>query len=389
MENPNNKKRKNKSSKKESSSPINVHLEGKLDETLSKPFTFDRVIRILLGISIAIALYLLFDRLSNVLLPFLIAWLIAYLLYPIMHFFETKCRISHRIASITLTLVSVVSFFILILTLIIPPIVNEVLEAKDVVFTLTKHLETTSFLTETTKNQLIEWFNHLNLTEILTGATTKENLLEKILPYFGKFLSSSMNFIAGLLVVFITILYLIFILWDYEHIAKNCITLVPHKYQNLIILIAEDLKSGMNKYFRGQLVIASIAGLLLSIGFYFIDLPLGIILGLSMGILTLVPYLKTIMLPVVLLFAFIGAQQSGLNWWIMGLESLAVMGIVQIIEDLFLIPKIMGNAMGLNPAVILLSLSIWGSLFGIAGMIVALPLTTILLSYYTKVIKNV
>ena len=58
--------------------------------------------------------------------------------------------------------------------------------------------------------------------------------------------------------------------------------------------------------------------------------------------------------------------------------------IVQGIQDLFIVPKIMGKAMGLNPAVILLSLSIWGSLLGIVGMIIALPITTLLISYYKR-----
>ena len=63
---------------------------------------------------------------------------------------------------------------------------------------------------------------------------------------------------------------------------------------------------------------------------------------------------------------------------------MAVYLIVQIIQDLLLTPKVMGKAMGLNPAIILLSLSIWGSLLGLMGMIIALPLTTLILSYYDK-----
>ena len=62
--------------------------------------------------------------------------------------------------------------------------------------------------------------------------------------------------------------------------------------------------------------------------------------------------------------------------------------MVQGIQDLFLVPKIMGKAMGLNPAVILLSLSIWGSLLGIVGMIIALPVTTLLISYYKRFVIN-
>jgi predicted PurR-regulated permease PerM len=61
---------------------------------------------------------------------------------------------------------------------------------------------------------------------------------------------------------------------------------------------------------------------------------------------------------------------------------------VQIIQDAFIVPKVMGRITGLNPAIILLSLSIWGSLMGIMGMIIALPMTTLLLSYYQRFIIN-
>ena len=69
-------------------------------------------------------------------------------------------------------------------------------------------------------------------------------------------------------------------------------------------------------------------------------------------------------------------------------ECMAVYIIVQCIQDLFLTPKIMGKAMGLNPAIILLSLSVWGALLGFMGLIIALPLTTLLLSYYNIYIVN-
>jgi len=66
------------------------------------------------------------------------------------------------------------------------------------------------------------------------------------------------------------------------------------------------------------------------------------------------------------------------------ISILAVYAVVQLTEEIILTPKIMGNATGLNPAIILLSLSIWGSLFGIVGMILALPVTTLIISYYER-----
>jgi predicted PurR-regulated permease PerM len=125
-----------------------------------------------------------------------------------------------------------------------------------------------------------------------------------------------------------------------------------------------------------------------AIGFKIVGLPMAITIGLFIGVLNLVPYLQTVgVVPVVLLCLVKGAEPGESFWWVL-LGCFIVFVIVQGIQDLFLVPKIMGKAMGLNPAVILLSLSVWGSLLGIVGMIIALPITTLLISYYKRFILN-
>jgi len=92
--------------------------------------------------------------------------------------------------------------------------------------------------------------------------------------------------------------------------------------------------------------------------------------------------------PTVIL-AIVKAADTGQNFWMILLMALLVFAIVQVIQDTILVPKIMGQVTGLNSAIILLSLSIWGSLLGILGMIIALPMTTLLINYYQKyVIKR-
>ena len=111
---------------------------------------------------------------------------------------------------------------------------------------------------------------------------------------------------------------------------------------------------------------------------------MAIALGMFMGFLNLVPYLQTLgFLPMILL-ALLKAADTGENFWMILLPAVIVVAVVQVLQDTFLVPKIMGSAMGLNPAVILLSLSIWGSLLGFIGLIIALPLTTLLISYYRR-----
>jgi predicted PurR-regulated permease PerM len=107
------------------------------------------------------------------------------------------------------------------------------------------------------------------------------------------------------------------------------------------------------------------------------------------GLLNMVPYMQLLGFIPTILLAIVKSADTGQNFWIIMLMALAVFAIVQTIQDTFLVPKIMGKVTGLNSAIILLSLSIWGSLLGMLGMIIALPMTTLLLTYYQKyVIKN-
>lgn len=109
---------------------------------------------------------------------------------------------------------------------------------------------------------------------------------------------------------------------------------------------------------------------------------MAVVLGMFIGVLNMVPYLQLIsFVPAGILCLVYTAAGQGDFWTILA-ETIAVYCIVQLIQDLFLTPKIMGKAMGLNPAIILLSLSVWGTLLGLIGLIIALPLTTLLLSYY-------
>ena len=186
--------------------------------------------------------------------------------------------------------------------------------------------------------------------------------------------------------VFLIMLYFIFILLDYEKIANGWPQLIPGKYRPFVEGLVEDVECNMNRYFRGQALIAFCVGVLLAVGFKIIDFPLAVTLGLFIGVLNLIPYMQTIGIIPMLILALLRSAETGENFWIIFGLALLVLGIVQMIQDLFLTPRIMGKAMGLNPAIILLALSIWGTLLGFIGLIIALPLTTLCLSYYKRFI---
>ena len=218
---------------------------------------------------------------------------------------------------------------------------------------------------------------------------SKENLndlVKEVFPQVWSLLTNTFSIIFSIAIVFVIMLYFIFILLDYEKIADGWINLIPKKYRHFVKGLSEDVEYSMNRYFRGQSLIALCVGILLAIGFKIIDFPLAILLGLFIGVLNLIPYMQTIGFIPMILLSLIKSTETGQNFWIIFGLSVVVLCIVQCIQDLILTPKIMGKAMGLNPAIILLSLSIWGTLLGFIGLIIALPMTTLCLSYYKRFI---
>ncbi len=355
-----------------------------MSNTARKPFTLDRIVRIVIGLIILVSAGLLVRRLSSVLLPFLLAWLIAYLMYPLMSFYQYKLKFKNRILAICATLVTVFGFLFLALFFLIPPVVEEVQKAYLIVSKMIAQNQLGFEIPPVLLERVKLFLDNFNLAEL--DFKNLDQLAKTVLPQVWNILSGAGSFVMSLFVVFMVLLYLIFILKDYEYISNNWIDLIPKHYRPFVLQVGEDLKVGMNKYFRGQALIAFIVSILFVIGFSIINLPLGIVLGLIAGLMNMVPYLQTVTIIPALMLAAIKASEYNQNFLLVAASVLVIYGIVQIIEDVILTPKIMGKATGLNPAVILLSLSIWGSLFGMAGMILALPMTTLIISYYQRIV---
>lgn len=351
----------------------------------SRPYTFDRVVRILIGLTVITLVFLLLRRLSNVLLPFLIAWLIAYMLHPVVNFFQYKLKFKSRVLSVITTLVlfaAAIGGFILLLT---PLVEKEFTKLAQIIGAYSQGLDIDTILPVSWQNEIKNYFNQIDLQTILNDERIM-GVVKKIAPKLWDFLNGSLSILVGLSVLVIVLLYLIFILLDYEKVSKGIFNIIPVKYRPLVAEIIGDIETGMNRYFRGQALVAFISGTLCAIGFYITGLPLAIVLGLFIGILTLIPYLKTIALIPAMFLAYLQSVETGQSFGSIILWVAVVFIIVQVIEDLFLVPKIMGKVTGLNPAVILLSLSVWGSLMGFAGLIIALPFTTLIISYYKRFI---
>lgn len=349
----------------------------------TRPYTFDRVVRIVIGLSVFVGIFLLVQKLSHVLLPFVIGWLLAYLLNPVVNFFQFKLKFRYRILAITTTLTLFSGIITGIIFALIPLISKEVSQISELIVSFSQNFSFSNLVPAAWEKNFNLWLATVNWEELLNNPNMQD-LIQKVAPRLWDFLSSSFSFVLGLMVVVVILLYLIFILLDFEKITTGWRDIIPAKYKQIVFEITDDLEEGMNKYFRGQALVALISGSMLCIGFYFIGLPLAIVFGIFVGVLTLVPYLKTVALVPAFFLVLLQSHQTGQTILSAALGVVIVFTAVQIIEDLVLVPKIMGKVTGLKPAVILLSLSIWGSLMGIVGMIIALPMTTLIISYYKR-----
>ena len=350
---------------------------------LERPVTFDRFARIILVVASLIGLYLLLARLNAALFPFCVACLLAYLLYPLVELFQYKVRMKNRVLAIVFVFLLMAGLCFGLYRLIVPPLFEEVAKANALIAGyLSGNDQSTSI--PTAMHQFIN--EHIDFL-VLKQYLTEENFMtlgQTLLPKMREMVHQSFTLLGIAVSILLILLYTFFILLDYEALSSGWIKLIPLRWRKRVSRLTTDVKTSMNRYFRGQALIALLVGILTAGGFLIIDLPMAIAMGLLVGILTLVPYLKVVALAPTLLLTLLKAADTGQNFWWLTFLLFIVFAVVQVIEDVFLIPKIMGHITGLNPAIILLSLSVWGSLLGITGIIIALPITSLLLTYYRK-----
>lgn len=349
----------------------------------SKPYTFDRVVRMVLSVAFLFAVYFLLNRLSGALIPFFVALLLAYLINPMVDFFQYKCRFKFRGLAVFTSLLIVFGSCYLLFIWLVPQFFGEMAKMVHLIRYYLDEATATDILPQETIDYIKNYVNSTDFTQLLKS----QNVAESIKGLFGqawKVFSGSMSFIFGLVGLLIILLYLVFLLIDFKRIADGWIGLVPPRYREPVKEIFSDLTQGMQIYFRAQGLIALIVGVLLAIGFRIIGLPMAIIIGLFIGALNIVPYLQIAGLIPVVLLSLLRAMETGQSFWHVILLATIVMGVVQLIQETVLVPKIMGRVYGLHPAIILLALSVWGSLLGLLGMLIALPVTTLLFSYYKR-----
>ena len=350
-----------------------------------KEITFDKFIRYAGLIALVIFVLYTINYLSAVLIPFFVAWVFAYLLYPIVKFIENKLHIKVRALAIILTFILVIAVIGLIVYLLIPPMIDQFAKLSDILTHWLHRTTHSSSISTWISDRIIE---NQDAIQSFLKSRDFSDALKTAAPKLFNFLGQTASVVISIIASLITLLYTFFILLDYEFLTTNWIRIFPKKNRPFWHELAQDVERELNNYIRGQGSVAFCMAIMFCIGFTIMDFPMAISLGIIIGILDLVPYLHTFALIPTAFLAMLKAADTGQNFWLIFGMAVGLFVVVQIITDMVITPKIMGKAMGLNPAILLLSLSVWGAILGFIGLSIALPLTTLIIAYWKRYVTK-
>jgi predicted PurR-regulated permease PerM len=325
--------------------------------------------------------------LSDVLIPFAIAVVLAYIFDPVVNLIQKI--IKPRAPAVIITILLVALILTAIGFLIIPLMYKEIVHLGEMLSNLINSPAAKDEGTFANRvwlflmqfidvQQIKKFFSEEQLYSI--GKT----LAEKMLPGIWGVIQGTLSFLSGIFIFTIVIMYMIFLLIGYDKYRAGWKKLIPINYRDDVFEFVYEFKMIMNKYFRGQALIALIQGIIFAISFSIVGIPMSIFLGLLLALLNMIPYMQILGIIPTFLLAIVHALDTGQNIWTVLIIVSAIFIATQALQDYFLTPKILGKVTGLNPVLIILSIFTWGKLFGFLGLIIALPLTYLILSYYRR-----
>lgn len=317
----------------------------------------------LIGLTIA-GLYFLY-RVRIILIPFVFAVLIAYLLNPLVVFLERK-KFS-RSWAIIITYIIVFGILGLILVYGVPVMLHE----------LNKLVKAIPVLTSEVRHiisSLEAKFSDFELPEAIRKAFNEsinhtERVIVEILKSGTKKIVTVFSYIAGLLV---SPLFAFYMLKDIEKIKSSFEFTLPRLYRNDVMALLRDFDEIISGFLRGHLLVSLIVGILTGTGMYIIGTDFAIVVGILAGIAEFIPYLGPFItaVPAITLSLLISKRTA--------LYALIVVLIVQQLENAVISPKILGDSLGLHPLIIIFTLLAGGELFGFAGLLLAVPVAAAL-----------
>jgi len=308
----------------------------------------------------------------NLLVPLIVAGILTLILQPVVDFLQKHLRVGRVVAIAILYVLFLIVlgiFFVLM-----SPVIHE--QAQ-------KFIQMAPFLLATLEERAATYFpgitslvsSHIEGGEAEGLMPQTEGLGSKIMGYLG--LVVGLGFVP---------LYLFFALLSVDGLRRyevEFLSIFEPETQRRVTYFVDVFLEYMTTFFRGQMVIAMIMGIMFAGGFALIGLNFSILIGLVLGLFSIVPFLGTILgLLIVLPMAYFQAD-GGLD---LLLFAVSVFAVVQLIESWFLTPRIMANRTGLPPVIVVMSVFFWGiTLGGIAGMLLAIPLTAFFVTIWSQI----
>jgi len=347
----------------------------------SEKYDIDRIFRLIISLVTLCLLFALIYYLRTVLIPFAIAFVIANFLDPVVDYFE-RVRIP-RIISILIVFFIIAGILFLLFFFGAPYVIAELSQFSQIFpdYISDIYQFIISKLSEDSTQSIDQYLS--KIIENLQGAQFIDTLIDYLTNIFSQLLYLVYLLVGSVIVV----MYVFFLLRDIERIRARWLKYIPEKYRETVQMFVKDTYYYTMTFFRGQLTVVTILGILFAIGFSIVNIRLAILIGFTAGFLNLIPNFGTLVaiIPAVLLAIGRAAEVEGNPLLFIG-GVLIVFLVVQLIQDMILVPTIMGKRTGLRPATILISVFIWGKLLGFLGVILAIPLTCLTKVYFARFI---
>jgi predicted PurR-regulated permease PerM len=318
--------------------------------------------------------------LGDVILPFVLGGAIAYCLDPIADRLEAM-GFSRSISVTIITLVAALIFIILIL-LVIPTLIAQTTQLVDTAPELFDRLQ--SALTDRFPSLLdSESTIHQQLLAIGDAIQSKGGEL------MNSLLSSAIGLLNVVVLLVIVPVVAFYLLLDWDNMTARVDELLPRDHVDTVRMLARQIDNTLASFIRGQGTVCLILGTYYAVALMIAGLKFGLIVGFIAGLVTFIPYVGALVGGVLAvglaLFQFWGgtvqvdgvAVEQATNWLRIGLIA-GIFGLGQFFEGNILTPKLVGSSVGLHPVWLLFALSVFGSLFGFVGMLVAVPLAAII-----------
>jgi predicted PurR-regulated permease PerM len=323
---------------------------------------------------IAVMIWMLGAVLSffyKLILPLSVAGILALVLFPVVNNLE-RLKWLNRVAATTIVVLLFIAVIAGFIVLVVPALIREIV-----------------LFAELVPAMLARWQDFMithfpGFTRMVMERAQDEEMKE-VMPGYESTRDSVKTFAGILAGLSFVPLMLFFALLSGKHLHAHiteALTVFSSTAQRKIMYFIDVFLAQVTGFFQGQLVIALIMGVLFAIGFSLIGLKGGILIGMILGLLNIVPFLGTLIgMLIALPWAYM--QPNG-GFQLLGM-TLIVFTVVQLVESWLLTPKIMANRSGLHPALVVISVFFWGTAFGgITGMILAVPLTAFLVAAWVQ-----